>query len=95
MVVGYDSIHPPALNLQHQDTVHCAILGYICGACRGTYVSEGAFVCHVILRHNGPVGFERDMNIRHGGGNIAQMCHILIKSQFSFNSIIIYLNPFV
>ena len=56
----------PTLNLQHQDTVHCAILAYICGACRGIYVSEGAFVCHVILGHNGPAGFKRDMDIRHG-----------------------------
>ena len=84
----------PTLNLQHQDTIHHAILAYICRACRGICVSEGAFVHHVILRHDGPTGFERDMNIRHGG-DVTQRFHILIKSQLSFNSIVIYPNAFV
>ena len=56
----------PTQNLQHQDSVHCGVLAYVCGACRGIYISEGAFACHIIHRHNGPAGFERDMNIRHG-----------------------------
>ena len=55
----------PTQNLQHQDSVHYGILAYVCGACRGIYVSEGAFVCHIIHGHNGPVGLKRDMNIRH------------------------------
>ena len=53
----------PTQNLQHQ---HHGVLAYVCGACRGIYISEGALVCHSIHRHNRPAGFERDMNIRHG-----------------------------
>ena len=56
----------PTQNLQHQDSVHCGVLAYVCGACRGIYISKGALVHHIIHRHNGPVGFKRDMNIRHG-----------------------------
>ena len=56
----------PTQNLQHQDSVHCGVLAYVCGACRGIYISERALVCHIIHGHNRPVGFERDMNIRHG-----------------------------
>ena len=54
----------PTQNLQHQDSVHC-VLAYICVACRGIYVSEGALVHHIIYGHNGPAGFKRDMDIRH------------------------------
>ena len=53
-------------NLQHQDSVHHGVLAHVCGACRGIYISEEALVCHIIHGNNGPVGFERDMNIRHG-----------------------------
>ena len=53
-------------NLQHQDSFHRGVLGYICVACRGIYISEGALVHHIIHGHNGPAGFERDMDIRHG-----------------------------
>ena len=56
----------PTQNLQHQDSVHRGVLAYICGACRGIYVSEGALGHHIIHWYNGPVGFERDMDIRHG-----------------------------
>ena len=63
---GVQFYSSPTRNLQHQDSVHHAILAYVCGACRGIYVSEGAFVCHIIHWHNGPLGFKRDMNIRHG-----------------------------
>ena len=49
----------PTQNLQHQDSVHCGVLAYVCGACRGIYVSEGALVHHIIHGHNRPVGFER------------------------------------
>ena len=55
----------PIQNLQHQDSIHRGVLAYICAACRGIYVSEGALVCHIIHGHNGPVGFERDMDITH------------------------------
>ena len=54
----------PTQNLQ--DSVHHGVLAFICGACRSIYVSEGALVHHIIHGHNGPVGFKRDMNIRHG-----------------------------
>ena len=56
----------PSQNLQHQDSVHGGVLAYVCGTCRGIYVPEGAFVHRIIHGHNGPVGFKRDMNIRHG-----------------------------
>ena len=56
----------PPQNLQHQDSVHHGVLADVCGACRGIYVSKGALVQHIIHGHNGPVGFKRDMNIRHG-----------------------------
>ena len=51
----------PTQNLQHQDSVHCGILAFVCGACRCIYISEGALVYHIIHRHNGPVGFERSV----------------------------------
>ena len=56
----------PTQNLQHQDFVHRGVLAYICAACRGIYISEGALVHHIIHGHNGPVGFKRDMDNRHG-----------------------------
>ena len=31
----------PNQNLQHQDSIHHGVLAYICGACRGIYISEG------------------------------------------------------
>ena len=64
---GAQFFSSPSQNLQHQDTIHWTILAYICGTCWGIYVSEGAFVCHIVHGHNGPAGFERDMNERHGG----------------------------
>ena len=63
---GVQFYSSPTQNLQHQDSVHHVILAYVCGACRGIFVSEGAFVHHIIHRHNGAAGFEKDMNIRHG-----------------------------
>ena len=56
----------PLKNLAHQDTVHRSIILYSCGACRGCYVMEGALDCHIIWGHGGPVGFEADMNQKHG-----------------------------
>ena len=53
-------------NLRHQDSVLHGVLGYICAACRGIYVLEGTLMCHIIHGHDGPEGFERDMNIHHG-----------------------------
>ena len=53
-------------NLQHQDSVHHAVLAYVCGECRGIYISKAALVHHIIHRHNGPAGFKRDMDIKHG-----------------------------
>ena len=55
----------PTQNLQHQDSVHHSVLVYVCGACRDIYISEEALVHRIIHRHNGLVGFKRDMNIRH------------------------------
>ena len=63
---GVQFYSSPTQNLQHQDSVHLAILAYVCGACMGIYVSEGAFACNIIHGHNGTAGFKRDMNIRHG-----------------------------
>ena len=59
------SMHP-LKNLAHQDTVHRSIILYSCGVCRACYVSEGAFNRHIIRGHGGPVGFEVDMNQKHG-----------------------------
>ena len=56
----------PLKNLAHQDTVHRSIILYSCGVCRGCYVSEGALHCHIIWGHGGPIGFEADMNQKHG-----------------------------
>ena len=52
----------PGQNLQHQDSIHHGVLGYICAVCRGIYVLEGALMHHII---HGPEGFERDMDIHH------------------------------
>ena len=65
----------PTQNLQHQDSIHCGVLAYICGAFRGIYISEGALVHHVIHGHNGPAGFERDMNVRHGERNCTKVSY--------------------
>ena len=56
----------PVRNLEHQDTMHHAILSYICATCRACFVSEGVLLCHVIKDCGGPRGFEIDMNRRHG-----------------------------
>ena len=56
----------PLRNLEHQDTIHHAILSYVCATCRGCFVSEGTLLCHVIKSHGGPRGFKIDMNKRHG-----------------------------
>ena len=56
----------PGQNLQHQDSMHRAILSYVCGVSQGIYVMEGAFICHVIQGQGRPEGFESDMNKRHG-----------------------------
>ena len=87
----------PTQNLQRQDSVHHGVLAYVCGACRGIYISEGALVCHIIHGHNKPVGFERDMNVRHGKGTTQRFCthikHQLILSlTFLFLFKDIYLN---
>ena len=66
----------PTQNLQHQDSVHHGVLTYVCGTCRGIYVSEGPLVCHIIHGHNGPAGFERDMNIRHGERHHTKVLYI-------------------
>ena len=45
----------PMQNLQHQDSIHRAILAYVCAVCQGIYISEGAFIWHIIHGHDGPV----------------------------------------
>ena len=56
----------PLKNVAHQDTVHWSIILYSCGVCRGCYVMEGALNWHIMQGHGGPVGFEVDMNQKHG-----------------------------
>ena len=57
----------PSQNLQHQDTIHWVILAYICSTCLGICVSKETFIHHMIHGHNGPTGFEKDMNEKYGG----------------------------
>ena len=56
----------PLRNLEHQDTIHHCILSYLCGACRGCFVTEGSLLHHIMKGHGGPKGFEVNMNIKHG-----------------------------
>ena len=56
----------PLKNIAHQDIIHCSIIFYSCGVCRGCYVMEGALNWHIIWGHDGPVGFEVGMNQKHG-----------------------------
>ena len=56
----------PLKNIAHQDTVHRSIILYSCGVCRGCYMTEGALNWHIMWGHGGPVGFEVDMNQKHG-----------------------------
>ena len=56
----------PLKKLAHQDTVHRSIILYSCGACRCCYISEGALHHHIIQGHSGLIGFEADMNQKHG-----------------------------
>ena len=56
----------PLKNLAHQDTVHHSIILYSCGVYRCCYVSKGALHRHIIRGHSGPIGFEADMNQKHG-----------------------------
>ena len=65
----------PSRNLEHQDTIHQAILSYICGACRGCYVMKGALSHHIIKGHGGPAGFEAVMNRKHGECYLVQISY--------------------
>ena len=56
----------PLRNLENQDTIHHCILSFICRACRGYFVTEGALLHHIIKGHGGPEGFEVNMNINMG-----------------------------
>ena len=56
----------PLKNLAHQDTIHRSIILYSCRVCRGCYVTEGALNHDIIWGHSGLVGFEADMNQKHG-----------------------------
>ena len=60
-------------NLAHQDTMHRSIMLYSCGACRACYITEGAFTHHIIQGHGGPVGFEVDMNQKHGAEYVVKV----------------------
>ena len=41
---GAQFFSSPMHNLQHQDSIHRAILAYVCAACRGIFVSEEALI---------------------------------------------------
>ena len=56
----------PVQNLQHQDSIHRAILAHVCATYWGIYILEGALIRYIIHGQDGPVGFENDMNNRHG-----------------------------
>ena len=56
----------PLTNLEHQDTIHHCILSFVCTACRGCFVMDGAPLHHVTGGHGGPEGFEVDMNRNTG-----------------------------
>ena len=56
----------PLKNIAHQDIVHRSVIVYLCGVCRGGYVTEGALHCHILRSHGGLVGFEVGMNEKHG-----------------------------
>ena len=75
MGCGAKFVMSPSRNLQHQDTIHRAILSYICRACRGCYVTEGALISHIIKGHGGPAGFEADMNRKHGECYLIQVSY--------------------
>ena len=55
----------PLRNLEHQDTIHCCILSFICRVCRGCFMTEGALFYHIIKGHGAPKGFEVNMNMKH------------------------------
>ena len=38
---GVQFYSSPTQNLQHQDSVHCGVLAYVCGPCRGMYILRG------------------------------------------------------
>ena len=56
----------PLENIVHQDIIHRSCMVFSCGMCRALYLTEGAMVRHVIRGHGGPVGFEVDINRKHG-----------------------------
>ena len=56
----------PLENIVHQDTIHRSCILYSCGACRTCYITEGALIHHIIRGNGGPVGFEVDLNHKHG-----------------------------
>ena len=49
------------LNLRHQDSHHRGVVAKLCGVCRGTYISEGAFIRHVEHGHGGPSKFDQEL----------------------------------
>ena len=48
----------PLTNLTHQDSIHCSVSVRLSNVCRGAYVSEGAFIHHVVCDHGGTANFE-------------------------------------
>ena len=66
----------PLRNLEHQDTIHCCVLSFVCGACRWCFVMEGALLHHIIMGHGGPEGFEVDMNMKHGEHYLVKISHV-------------------
>ena len=55
----------PLKNLAHQDIIHRSIIVHSCVACRACFITEGAFVHHIVRGHGGPLGFEVDLNKKH------------------------------
>ena len=68
------SMHP-LQNLAHQDTIHRLSILFSCGACRACFVTEGALIHHIIRGHGGPIGFEVDMNEKHGPKYVLKVPH--------------------
>ena len=94
---GARFVMSPPRNLKYQDTIHRAILSYICGASRGCYVMEGTLICHIIKGHGGPAGFEADRNRKHSERYLSSIISPLLIFNFiscSLTAVIVFLALF-